>query len=402
MMLARAIMSFSSRRIAATCAGFGSGVAVGLTLASTNILLRPSCRALLSAQCEEAPTAGLSAMAKLDRDGDGKVDDDWVEHRDPATGKSYYHNAKTGETVWEIPTALAKPADTPRAEAAEAAEPTVSITALEAAVAEARLQGYAEARLDEAQWRGSVIRSSLMHSDEDTNQKVQYNLERSTFLFKGGTSASKDQVLKEVLFFTILGALSNPLITTHHSTGKVLDAGCLDVAAVKGLKEKLLKPFDEMPKTSLGYLEVSQNVPNAVYDTAKEVVLCIDEFDQDGNGVLTASEACTACLLICEICFGSHSEEESMNALFAIIDEDGDGFITGQELFSFIQLCFKLPSACGKELGELLEGKRLKLGGVSDVVSSLLAKYDLDGNDKIDLQEFSKLYPVLRVSEPES
>ena len=101
-------------------------------------------------------------MAKLDRDGDGKVDDDWVEHRDPATGKSYYHNAKTGETVWEIPTALAKPADTPPAEAAEAAEPTVSITALEAAVAEARLQGYADARLDEAQWRGSVIRSSLI------------------------------------------------------------------------------------------------------------------------------------------------------------------------------------------------------------------------------------------------
>jgi len=93
--------------------------------------------------------------------------------------------------------------------------------------------------------------------------------------------------------------------------------------------------------------------------------------------------------------------DEGLDETF-YIDEDGDGFITGQELFSFIQLCFKLPSACGKELGELLEGKRLKLGGVSDVVSSLLAKYDLDGNDKIDLQEFSKLYPVLRVNEPES
>ena len=42
-------------------------------------------------------------MAKLDLDGDGKVDEDWTEHKDAASGRSYFHNSKTGETQWEIP-----------------------------------------------------------------------------------------------------------------------------------------------------------------------------------------------------------------------------------------------------------------------------------------------------------
>ena len=42
-------------------------------------------------------------MARLDLDGDGKMDDDWVRYKDLASGKMYFHNVKTGETVWEIP-----------------------------------------------------------------------------------------------------------------------------------------------------------------------------------------------------------------------------------------------------------------------------------------------------------
>ena len=35
--------------------------------------------------------------------------EDWVAHVDPATSKTYYHNATTQETVWERPAALAPP-----------------------------------------------------------------------------------------------------------------------------------------------------------------------------------------------------------------------------------------------------------------------------------------------------
>ena len=43
-----------------------------------------------------------------------------------------------------------------------------------------------------------------------------------------------------------------------------------------------------------------------------------------------------------------------------------------------------------------IKGEADYSAALSSVVRSLLAKYDLDDNDKIDLEEFKQLYPVLR------
>ena len=64
-----------------------------------------SASAWFAVRCEGDDTPSREVMARLDLDGDGKVDDDWVQHTDPASGKMYFHNVNTGETVWEIPKA---------------------------------------------------------------------------------------------------------------------------------------------------------------------------------------------------------------------------------------------------------------------------------------------------------
>eukprot|EP01043_Picozoa_sp_COSAG02_P028203 COSAG02_NODE_1699_length_11254_cov_13.904169_3_plen_104_part_00 len=101
-----------------------------------------------------------------------------------------------------------------------------------------------------------------------------------------------------------------------------------------------------------------------------------------------------------------------MQELFVAIDEDGDGAISSEELWGFILMCLRLGRVT-PELAELVKqkfdqapvdgkGNVSKADGdaaLAAVVTALLQKYDVDGNQQIDLQEFSKLYPMLRLSQ---
>ena len=55
----------------------------------------------LTAYCEGG--TGAVAMSTPDVDGDTRAENDWTEHKDPTSGKSYFHNIKTGETAWKLP-----------------------------------------------------------------------------------------------------------------------------------------------------------------------------------------------------------------------------------------------------------------------------------------------------------
>ena len=251
-------------------------------------------------------------------------------------------------------------------------------------------------------------------------RKISYNLERSTFLYKSGTDSAKNLDLKLKMFFNLVGALSDPFVTADfleegegegasEPSGKRLPVGCLDVKGLTALKEELLSPLDMSSANrvfSLEYITLSNKRHSTLGTLARNMVQYLDILDSDGDGVLTSAEACSACLIIAEILWGAQtSAEDSMGAVFALIDEDGDGKISAQELFTFLKMSICLgwvTPELDELLGEKVEESRDIKGeadysaALSSVVRSLLAKYDLDDNDKIDLEEFKQLYPVLR------
>jgi Ca2+-binding EF-hand superfamily protein len=123
------------------------------------------------------------------------------------------------------------------------------------------------------------------------------------------------------------------------------------------------------PGTSIEYLKIQAG--DAPYQIVKGIIDVADVWDADGDGVLTASEACSAVLLISEIQYGAGtSAGESMGTLFAAIDEDGDGSISAQELYSFLVICGKLGRLTDEVIGMLEKEVRAHMN-VSSALSSL-------------------------------
>jgi hypothetical protein len=62
-----------------------------------------------------------------------------------------------------------------------------------------KLTGYAEARMAEAVKRGAVIKGVLTTNPAaaDMMKKIEYNLERSTLIYREGTASAKDLELKK-------------------------------------------------------------------------------------------------------------------------------------------------------------------------------------------------------------
>jgi hypothetical protein len=149
------------------------------------------------------------------------------------------------------------------------------------------LQGYAEARFLEAMKRGVGIKAKLAASDPASLEKITYNLERSTFLWKEGSESAKDLKIKQNIFFFILGALSDPIVTMDAEEGAPIGLGCLDVKGIKGTKQLLLAPMSEQKGYSLEYMTIAKpdnGVYKLAYKFAAQIVENIDVFDTDGNG----------------------------------------------------------------------------------------------------------------------
>ena len=213
------------------------------------------------------------------------------------------------------------------------------------------LDGYATARVWEARKRGRAIRSFLEHEEKAVMTKVRYNLERTSFLDEvslAGNATGGDRMQsrgrlerKLSAFFFLMGALADNSNWVHQDklTRHVEAFTSINMRLLAKYGQSLVEPLNENPRLSLEYLKHhSSPHPVALYAVACHVVRYAPCFDTDRDGILTAAEACVACLLVIEILYGDRtSEEDSMSTLFALIDDDGDGRLSTEEIRTFIR-----------------------------------------------------------------
>nr|CAH7757552.1 unnamed protein product [Callosobruchus chinensis] len=95
---------------------------------------------------------------------------------------------------------------------------------------------------------------------------------------------------------------------------------------------ELRETFEMFDKQGVGYITTEElgNVMRAMGQNPTEAELqdMIDEVDQDGNGVIDFEEFCS--MMVTK--YKTNFSDEDIKQAFNVLDTDGKGFITPQEL----------------------------------------------------------------------
>eukprot|EP00397_Hematodinium_sp_SG-2012_P010303 GEMP01010413.1.p1 GENE.GEMP01010413.1~~GEMP01010413.1.p1 ORF type:complete len:337 (+),score=80.41 GEMP01010413.1:170-1180(+) len=131
-------------------------------------------------------------------------------------------------------------------------------------------------------------------------------------------------------------------------------------------------------------IDASLEIPNV--DTQSNV---FEMFDHDNNGVVDMMELICGISLLCQ-----GSEEQKIRAVFDAFDENGDGFISMDEMFKFLTSVFKVvltPSVVQgmKTMGVEAESPE-DLASVTSLECFKVA--DLNGDGKLSIQEFNNWF----------
>merc|ERR1712039_657705 len=120
----------------------------------------------------------------------------------------------------------------------------------------------------------------------------------------------------------------------------------------------------------------SMEVQNAVFDL----------FDRDDNNVVDMMELICGISLLC-----SGSENDKIHAVFNVFDENGDGFISMDEMFKFLTSVFKVvltPNVMG-----VMRGMGVQVDSAEELASvtslECFKGADLNHDGKLSLQEFT-------------
>merc|ERR1712014_189833 len=111
-----------------------------------------------------------------------------------------------------------------------------------------------------------------------------------------------------------------------------------------------------------------------------------DLFDRDDNQVVDMMELICGISLLCQ-----GSEDEKIQAVFNVFDENGDGFISMDEMFKFLTSVFKVvltPNVMG-----VMRSMGVQVDSAEDLASvtslECFKGADLNHDGKLSLQEFT-------------
>jgi Ca2+-binding EF-hand superfamily protein len=140
--------------------------------------------------------------------------------------------------------------------------------------------------------------------------------------------------------------------------------------------------YDALLKDS-GHEPVSDEVKRAVFDL----------FDRDDNGTVDMMELICGVSLLCK-----GDENAKVEAVFMMFDDNGDGFVSENEMKKFLITVFKV--VCTPKVMEVVSAAGVQVTSIEDMASATVtecfSEADLDHDGKLSLAEFKRWFHAPR------
>ncbi|WOL14330.1 calmodulin-like protein 3 [Canna indica] len=132
--------------------------------------------------------------------------------------------------------------------------------------------------------------------------------------------------------------------------------------------------FDRNGDGRITKKELTDSLENlGIYISDADLASVIERIDADGDGCVDVDEFAALYRAIMDGLPGGEEEEEEMREAFEVFDQNGDGFITVEELRS------------------VLASFGIKQGRTTEDCKRMISTVDADGNGMVDFKEFKQM-----------